>query len=530
LHKVRRLAGVLVSSQLRSGRSSSDPQSVTGRPAIIALLDGGLFVAAFSLGWAVLGSASLPTGTLRATVYGLLPFLPLAAVAVVVIAGTMFELTVTARFSGSDAVNWMPITPAEYVVSSASAVAFTYSPAIALLLGALFAAALAAAALAAYALTFALSALALFEGALLVEMIRSVSNRAGSLGSGHRGSATFVLRAIALVAVILVLDLALNPVFLFDAVQRLSAFPAISAAIPLFWSSRALSEWVSGQYPLGVAFALGQVGFVGILGLAAARLRVRYWVPAVPEVRLSEYRYERRRYGLASLGLSRPEGALVSKDLKGFGRRREMMPLLVVPVVLVLLLLVEGGGFGALGTVLWVGWVTGFFGLLLSLTAVGQERRALQQLLAFPLTSRELFRAKFTANLIPVVIGSAAISLGVGWFVGFTAPKVAGLLLLNVGGAIVLTLWGLAFASRYSDFQERPRPQFLRPSAMIGATVSGVVLLFAILVPGALALAEPSVGVVEFAAASVAIAIGVGAVALSLARSGFDALVRELPF
>jgi hypothetical protein len=330
--------------------------------------------------------------------------------------------------------------------------------------------------------------------------------------------------------VILTLDLALNPVFLFGAVQRLSAFPTVSAAIPLFWSSRALSEWISGEYVLAAAFAVGQVGFVLVLGFFAARLRVRFWVPAPGEVRLDEHRYARDHPVLSRVGFSRAESALVSKDLRGFVRRRELMPLLVVPIVLVLLLLIEGSGFGTMGTILWVGWVAGFFGLLLSVTSVGQERRSLQQLFAFPITGRTVFRSKSAAALLPVLGGAVVIPLGVGLFFRFGALSVMGMVLLTAGAAVTLTFWGLVFASRFSDFQDRPRPQFLRPSAMIGATLSGVVLLSAIVLPGSFAVADPSIAHLGFALASVGVALATGAVAYSLARSGFDSLFRELPF
>jgi len=530
LHKVRRLAGVLVASQLRSGRSTSDPESFTGRPEVIAVIDVALYLGVFALAWVALGA--LPPGSvdIRAALDGILPFLPLAAVGVVVVAGTMFELTTTSRFAGSDAVNWMPLTPGEYVLSSASAIAYTYSPAVALLLGGLLAVAILEGAMVVYLLTFALTALALLEGAFLVEMIRAVSARAGAAVSGRRGSATFLLRAILLVVVILTLDLAINPVFLFAAVQHLSAFPTLSALIPLFWSSRGLAEWVVGQPGLAVAFSVGQVLFVALLGWLAAQLRVRYWVPSPPEVELAAHRYSGSLGAYTRFGLSGPESAIVAKDLRGLVRRREMMPMLVIPVVLVLLLLIEGSSFGRVGTILWVGWVVGFFGLLLSLTAIGQERRSIQLLFAFPVTPRMVFRAKFTSVLLPVLIGSAAISLGVGLLVGFSAATLAGLVLLGPGVATVLALWGLVFASRYSDFQERPRPQFLRPSAMIAATLSGLALLSVVLVPGALAVAQPSVATLGFAVAAVVSALVVGALAFGLARSGFDRLFRELPF
>ncbi len=530
LRKVRRLAGVLVASQLRSGRSLSDPKSLLGRPVLLAIVDVGLFLAAFVLVALALASSSLPVATWRPLVVSLLPFVPLAAVGVVLVAGTSFELMSNARFAASDAANWMPLTPTEYVAASASAISYTYSPAIALVLGGLGPLALAGGLGPAYVLAVGLAVVSLFEGAFLVEMVRAASNRASSVGSGRRGAATMVLRAVLLIVVILVLDLALNPIILLRFVGSLSAFPALAAVIPLFWSSRALAAATGGMFVDAAAFAAGQIAFLALLAAIAGALRRRYWVPAPSEIRLGEHVYAARHPFLSAVGLSRPESAIVGKDLRGFVRRRELLPLLVIPIVLILLLAIEGSSFGEFGLLLWIGWVAGFFGLLLSATSVGQERRGLQLLFAFPIGARTIFRAKATAVLIPVGIGTVLMTLGVGLFFRFPAATIAGALALAVTAAVVLVLWGLVFASRYSDFQERPRPQFVRPGPMVAATMSGVVLLSAIIVPGAYALSAPSSASIGLGVLAAGIAAGAGTVAYLLARGGFDRLFRELPF
>jgi len=177
-----------------------------------------------------------------------------------------------------------------------------------------------------------------------------------------------------------------------------------------------------------------------------------------------------------------------------------------------------------------VGWVGGLFGLLLASTALGQERRALQLLFAFPLTPRAVFRAKVAASLIPVLIGAVAMTVAVGLWFRFPYPLFAGTVVITSVGAVVLVFWGLVFAARYSDFQERPRPQFVRPGPMIAATFSGLALLGAIVVPAAWALADPSSISGLLVGVATAIAATVGAVAFLLARSGFDRLFHELPF
>jgi hypothetical protein len=530
LHRVRRLTGTLVSSQLRSGRSGSNPRSFFGRTDIIALADVILFLFAWAAGEAVVRSVPLTVAQFSLLIDAAAPLLPLVAVAAVLVAGLMFELTTTAKFSGSDAANWLPITPTEYVAASSAAIAYTYSPAIALLLGALLPVAQAGGALPVFALAAVLSALALGEGAVLVEMVRATTQRASSVASGRRGSATFVLRAVLLIVLILVFNLAFNPIFLLGFLRQFSSFAILTAVIPVFWSTQALTEWVDGAPYLAGAFALAQVGFVAVLVYVAGWLRARFWVPAPTEVQLSAPSSRPGHPFLVALGLSRPEAAIVSKDLRGFVRRREMLPTLVVPVVLVVLLFVEGGAIGRLGSVLWVGWVAGFFALLLAITSLGQERRSLQSLYACPITARDILRAKATSVYLPSLLGAVAMSLVVGTLFRFSVLEYFGLVLVNAAGAAVLTLWGLVFAARFSDFQERPRPQYLRPGAMLGAMASGMVLLFAILIPASLALLSPSPSTAVLALEAASFAVVVGTLALFWARSGFERLFRELPF
>lgn len=530
LHRVRRLAATLVASQLRSGRSSSNPRSFFGRPEFIAAVDAVLFLGALALATVGLRGSPLTSTQIAALAKGLLPFLPLVAVGIVLVAGVMFELTTSAKFAASDAANWLPITPSEYVAASATAIAFTYSPAVALALGGLLPFALIGGTFPLYVATVFLSIVALFEGAALVEMVRSVTQRTSAVAAGRRGQATFVLRALLLVLVILALQLAFNPVFLLGLAERLSAVGLITALLPFFWSTEALTQWAAGHAGLALAFAAGQVAFVALLIYLAAELRVRHWVPSSTEVRLEEHRYAARNPILAFLGLSESESAMVAKDLKGLVRRREMLPTLVLPVVLVILVLVEGAAFGDLGSVLWVGWVAGFFALLIAGTSVGQERRALQSLYVFPITPKSVERAKVTFVLLPSLLVAVVLALAVGVIFRLSLGGLVGLVLLVGGVSVVLTFWGLVFATRYSDFQDRPRPQFLRPGGMLAATTSGMVLLFAILVPGTVAILSPSPSSLAVGFGCAAFALALGGLAAYWTTSGFRELFRELPF
>ncbi len=530
LHRVRRLSETLVVSQLRSGRSTSDPKSFFGRPALLAVVDVAAFLVAFSLAEFVITSASLPAAPLAAVANQIVPYFPLLSASVVLVAGVMFELTATAKFSGSDAANWLPVTAAEYVAASASAIAYTYSFGVAVILGGLLAIALTAGMISTFALTAVLCVLALFEGAVLVEMVRSVSQRAGSVRLGRGGRLTLVLRALVLAVVILAIQLLVNPVFLFASLRALSAVGYASALIPFLWSTEALLLWTQGAAPVALAYAIGQLLFVAALLYAAARLRVRFWVPSAVELRFEPRRSPSGHRGLGALGLAPNEAALVAKDLHGFARRREILPMLVLPIVLIVIVFVEGPFLAAEGSVIWASWVAGFFALLVSATSVGQERRSLQFLCALPLSARNIVRAKVVAVLLPALSVAVAVSVLVGFLARLSPVAVGGTVLLAGGATVSLALWGLVFAARYSDFQERPRPQYLRPAAMLAAMGSGMVLLFAIVLPGALAIVQPSIDPTVRIGAALSVVVVSSLAAAHWVRTGFDRLFRELPF
>ena len=327
LHRVRRLAWVLVASQVRAGGRSPDPKSPFGQPSIFLWADLGLLVGIFALTTVVLRAAALPVGVIGPFVTATVPFLPLLAVAGVLLGGVMFELTATVKFAGSDAANWLPLSPEEYVLASSLAVALTYSLPMALLLGGFLAVAVYIGSGTLIALAGGLAVVGLLEGAFLVEMVRSTSQRAGA-SSGARGRVTLVLRALALVVMIIALQLVFNPVFLFASLHGLATFGELTAFLPPFWGTFSVLAWIAGQTAVALGFVVGQVAFAGLLLYAATRLRVRYWSVAAEEFRFEPHRYAARHPFLEALGLSAPEAAIVTKDFHGYVRRREMLPLL----------------------------------------------------------------------------------------------------------------------------------------------------------------------------------------------------------
>lgn len=528
--RVGRLARILIVSQLRSGQSRSDPTAWTGEARLIAFVDVLLLATAAALAFLAIRLASIPVEMLATVVKEIAPFAPVLGTGGVLIAGLMFELSTTARFSRSDAANWLPISPTEYVTASSVAIAYTYSPLVALVLGVLLPIAIIAGATSILVLTTILSGVALFEGAVLIEIVRASTQRGGRGPRARHGQIVLLLRIALMAVVFLIFELAFNPVLVFGLLQSLSSAGPVFVAIPLLWSSEALTLWAGGEVALGSVLALGQLAFVAFLVALAGAVRRRFWSPMPVELEVGPAHILPGHPWLEPFGLTRPEAAIVSKDLKGLVRRQELTMTLVLPIILVVLLLLPGSGIEGTLRIVWLGWDAGMFALIVSITSIGQERRSLGQLFAYPVTPRAILRAKMAASLVPGLAGSIAMATVVGIVSRFSVSDFVALVVLAAAVAATMITWGLAFASRYSDFQDKPRPTFLRPQAMVVALLSGTAVMMLVLVPAGFALSAPIPGSWALGLTAAGAVAAFGGLGVHWTRTGFDRLFRQVPF
>ncbi|MCI4355757.1 MAG: hypothetical protein L3K18_01260 [Thermoplasmata archaeon] len=535
LRKVLRLAEVLLASQLRAGRAASNPRSFFGRPVVIAAADAAAFAVVFLLSsLAAVAFESTGPGALSALLAAVLPFVPLLSVGAVLVGGLMFELASTAKFAASDAANWLPLTSAEYVVASALSLTALYSLSIAVLGGVALGLGLVGHALPAAAFAVALGAVGLLEGSLLIEILRAVTQRAGSLGR-RRGSTALVVRAVAFLLVVVAFELLFNPVILLAAVAAFSGLGPVGLAIPFLWSADAVSALLAGN-GLGAGVAvLGQAALLAVIGYAAARARARFWVPSGGEIEFEPHRYGSAPSALGALGFSRPELALAAKDLRSLLRRRELLPLLLLPLIVSIVLLVErGAGATPSGDSLTLGlmaWFGGLSALLLSASSFGQERKAVAHLYFLPIRPRAVLRAKASVSLLvsfAITTGILAVACVVLRPPVLTLPGLALTAALAIAEGTVI---GLLAATRYSDFQDRPRPQFVRPLPMLAtvglyAVLGGVTVTLArSLSFGALSPLLP----LPVAIGAVGVLVAVLAGLAVLVDGGARRLLRELP-
>ena len=491
--KIREITSVLVKSQLRSSRSGALGARLFSNPLVVFVLDVVVFVIAGGLVYAILWAL----GTLPPDMANLVNTLTLQGVTslpaliapFILVAAVLFELSVSSKFASSDVVNWLPVSQTDYVTASVLSVSYMYSFLPALALGAILPLATRTGLLYAWGMAAVLSVISLFAMGALVEIMRAAINRVSSLVYGKAGRGTIVIRLVITVVVILVVELGFNPTILSGLIGSFTGVVSAAFYVPFFWPSVSISYFVQGAPLLAVAFFGLSTLFTLLVLLAAVKVRARYWSPVPVTIEVTGAKYEPHAGFLQTAGLSAAEAAMVRKDLKGYTRRRELIPQLALPVVFVALLVVQqlsmpsSGSNGAAANVYPFWLIGGIMAIIVAASSVGQEGKAILNVYASPVGPRAFFRAKFLVasifgwtTVFALLVASsilASTSLEV-----FLASLAVSLLV-----AVECTLFGLAVATRFPDLQERPRPRFVRPMGLLVAMVVGVVSAFVTALP-----------------------------------------------
>ena len=542
LVKVLKISDVLVKSQLRSARSGRFSGSFLNRPAAVMLVDAIAFVVSAAVVSRVVSVfPSIPGFSLAIVARDALVFLPALLPPMIFVASLLFELNVSSKFAASDTMNWLPVSQSDYVTASALSICFVYSILPALALGVTLPIAWSQGLLPVWVLAALLGVVALFTGALLVEILRATLNRVSTSAMGRaRRGALFVRLAIS-ITVIVIFQFFFNPLVLLGLLSFFNTDGAASFLIPFLWPSYVVREAVDGQALTLVAFAGLSVGFAAFMTWAAVRVRSRFWSPSPVSVTVSHGEYAPSSGALQRFGFSAVESALIRKDLKGLTRRREMVPFLAIPFVMTAAFLLprftnaggpQGAPPGAVGFPLLL--VGGIFALIFSSVSIGQEGKAIANIYALPVTPRQYLRAKaalalsfaFAVTAVMVIVNSVILGLG--------EKEVLSVLILAPAVAVEETFIGLGFASRFPDFSERPRPRFVRPVGMLVAFPTGVAIMLATISPvivsliaGRLAFNIGSLYTI-LTAAALLFAVAVSLLAYRWARGGIANLLREL--
>ncbi len=490
---VIKFARILMVSRLRSTRRSFVSRGLTSRPLLIIVLGTGLFVAAMLAGVAVV--RFLQTGNLSdmdvqqlvATVIG---GAPLFLVGFYFTMGLLWELNASTEAESTDAINWLPVSPTEYVAASSLSTGYTYSPVLMAVLGFSFPISIYTNNLQTYFLLILIALMSAVTGSLAVEVLRSGLARTATAFSRVGGRTMILLRIIGIMSVLVLAQILFSGFIIARIIGNIVAIADIASFIPLLWPTLALTRAL-GSDPLSSAlFFCLSLGFLVFLGRVAMFLRSRYWVVIPGSIHISGPGSISEPGKLASLGLGPAFVAMLRREMRSATRRKEIVRLVVIPIIipvmigfpLVLAPTPTSDGTGkaslvtmALGAPFLLG--VGLGALILAMTSIGQEGKSLWNLGVLPVETSMVVLSKVVfvglVSLIGLVSGGFLSAL----LSGFSYTSLFAFVLMGITLIGMEATLGVAIGGRFPDFSEGPRPKFVTVTGSIIGTVLGLLFM-----------------------------------------------------
>jgi hypothetical protein len=487
---VKSLATVLFKSYFRASRYGR--RSRLSNPLTIAALDIVLFAVPFGL--LLYALPLIPAdlmNTFRPVAVQSLIVLPVILTSIIILAGILFELGQTSGLASSEAVNWLPVTPTEYVAASTISLELTYSPFLFIGLGITLPLALNFGESSVIPFFILISVMAYVWGAVIVEALRSVMNRISTTLYKKSGRLGIILRILLVVILLIAVQLAFNPYILYTALSGIVQGVNLAWFVPVIWPSVAVVAFLTQDGIRTAIFAVLSILFTFLIFEAATQLRAKYWSPVPLTITVSTSTVYVPQ-GKSFLWLDPVAYAIASKELRSLARRREMARFLAIPVLLVVstLLPVLTSRASADPRTAWSGPLAFIIAetslimpMMLSSISIGQEGSSIANIYMLPISTEELILGKL---FLPWIFSGAGI-LTMALLLQFLAPVAAAQLLAGLVAVffnmIVQGYVGLGAGSRYPNFNVGPRARYLTFTGFIIAFVIGGLATVAILTP-----------------------------------------------
>lgn len=523
------LATVLYKSYFRASRLGR--RSLLSKPIALVFLDAVLFLAPFGL-----LSYLLPlvprefASMIRPLAIQVLVVLPVILTSAVVLAGILFELGQTTSLSSSEAVNWLPVSPGEYIVASSASLEFTYSPLLFICLGVTIPLALSLDMLWVIPFFVSISVLAFIWGAVIVEVLRAVMNRISTTLYKKSGRLGVILRLALIVVLLVAVQIAFNPYILYTALSSIVNGVNLAWFVPMIWPSVAVASSLAPDAMRTTAFTLLSLLFTLLIFETAARLRAKYWSPVPVTIAVSTSTVYIPK-GKSLLWLDPTAFAIALKELRSLARRKDMARFLAIPVMLVVASFLpilttdanRGTAMSGVGFVLLVE-TSLILPVMLSSITIGQEGRSIANIYMLPISADELVKGKLFLSWVISGAGILAIAL----LMQFLAPVVT----LQLSAALVAVVFnifiegyvGLGTGSRYPNFNVGPRARYLTFTGFIIAFTMGGLATLATFTPSILYqatgfLTPLSWGSFGSISLTIISTVAIGTVILTLTRS-----------
>ena len=495
-----KFAKVLMISRLRSTRRSIVSRSITSRPILIGLIGIVLFVAALLFGYLTtvfLSSGGAPlTGSvahqLVVTIFG---GVPLFLVGFYFTMGLLWEVNASTEAESTDAINWLPITPGEYVAASALSTGYTYSPLLMVAFGYALPIGILTGNLTGFLVLVPIALLSTSVGSVSVEILRSALASASTAFNKLGGRITVIMRILGIILILLVTQLLFSGVFLIQIISSLVGTAAAASFVPVFWPTLAITKLLQSDF-------LGSAGFLGLsialfllLSYIALSLRAKYWAVTPGAIHFAGAGSVSGPSRLGYLGLSSPSIAMLRREIRSATRRKEVVRLMAIPIIMPIMISFPAifspapsstSGPAQIDPIFLI--IPFLFGiglgsLFLGMTSIGQEGRRLWNISALPVSANMLVKSKLLFTFLVSSIG-----LGLGAVVSallLHASIFVILGFLGLGFVVILAeaSLGIAIGSRFPDFSDGPRPRFVTEVGSIIGAVLGIIEMATMALP-----------------------------------------------
>ena len=486
-----KFAKVLMISRLRSTRRSIVSRSVTSRPILIALIGIVLFVAGLFFGYETtvfLGSGTSLTGPvahqLVVTIFG---GVPLFLVGFYFTMGLLWEVNASTEAESTDAINWLPITPGEYVAASALSTSYTYSPLLMVAFGYSLPIGVLTGNLAGFLLLVPIALLSTSVGSVSVEILRSALASASTAFNRLGGRITVIMRIFGIVLILLVTQLLFSGVFLIQIISSLVGSAAAVSFVPVFWPTLAITKVLQSDFLGGAGFLGLSIALFLLLLYAALSLRAKYWAVTPAAIHFAGAGSVSGPSRLGYLGLSSASVAMLKREIRSATRRKEVVRLMAIPIIMPIMISFPAifspapsstSGPAQIDPIFLV--IPFLFGiglgsLFLGMTSIGQEGRRLWNISTLPVSANMLVKSKIMFTSLVSSIGLGLGALVSTLLLHASIFVVLGFLSLGLLVILAEASLGVAIGSRFPDFSDGPRPRFVTVIGSIIGAVLGIV-------------------------------------------------------
>ncbi len=477
------LSSALFKSYFRSSRRAS--VSFFSRPVVMLVIDVILFVIPALLLQYFIGALPADLNALlEPLVVQAMISLPLLMTSAIIVSGLMFELGQGSAISSSEAVNWWPVSPREYVAASSLATSSLYSAFLALSAGFTLPLAIGFGLVSLWPVTMLLSVLSLLLGAFIVEFLKAIMNRVSSVAYKKSGRLVLAVRLVALILLFSVIQIAFQPYFLYWFFGKIVAGIEVVWVIPFVWPSAALVSLFGSDLVKTVVYGVLSFLFTLALYEIASQLRRRYWSPVPISISIDEAgEYIPRASVGIGFGFSPLASLLALKEFRALTRRKDLARFLAIPVVIAISLLAptvaSPGDMSGRGPGFFLAaFIPLIIPLMLASICIGQEGASIMNLISLPVKPNDLIKGK----LAPAWLISGLATLGLIAVLEIIAPlgfsNVLATLLISLKAIVINSFIGLGVGARWPDYTVGSRSRFVTLKGFfVGFALSGLATL-----------------------------------------------------